>query len=283
MTGNLSDRALEREARRLFPKLDRDRGFLLPASSVAVRGGRVEVFTSRNGYRRPVDHVETSIFEALRQRDWICRASRGWRLSDVGRSWLRRQDATAQPFVEQHQERKSSQRDVSGVSRPVVINEAESPLDWLRSRKSLDGRPLLSDQQYQAGEKLRAEFTRAKLTPKVTSNWDSVASSRRSRRGVWDEGGSLSDSAIAARQRFQSALAAVGPDLAGILIDVCCLLHGLETAERNRGWPRRSGKTILQIALSSLARHYGYEKRSGDTRLLHWGSDDYRPGLDQWE
>ena len=66
-----------------------------------------------------------------------------------------------------------------------------------------------------------------------------------------------------------------------MLIDVCCHLKGLEEAERAAGWPQRSAKIVLQLALTSLARHYGLETaphaggKSGVVR--HWGSGDYRP------
>lgn len=92
---------------------------------------------------------------------------------------------------------------------------------------------------------------------------------------------------LAARERVRRALAAVGPDLAGILIDVCCCLKGLESAERDGGWPKRSGKVVLQIALRQLAQHYGLtpppQSRAQDraARINHWGAAGYRPHVDK--
>ena len=68
----------------------------------------------------------------------------------------------------------------------------------------------------------------------------------------------FTEAAIAARQRVRHALDAVGPEFTGLLLDVCCFLKRLEDVERERRWPPRSAKVVLQLGLASLARHYGY-------------------------
>jgi hypothetical protein len=156
-------------------------------------------------------------------------------------------------------------------------------LAWFRRASGRDGAPLISEEEFLAGERLRADFWFAGMTPRVTSRWDAAASAggRRSAPGAGVE---LSDSVIAAQTRVRTARAAVGPELAGVLIDVCCHLKGIEEAERNAGWPQRSGKVVLRLALAALARHYGIKPvaaSGGPARVRHWGSDDYKPHLDE--
>jgi Domain of unknown function (DUF6456) len=218
------------------------------------------------------------------RRDWLKRRGQDLGLSEPGWAWLRRDAGSDDPFRQQHQIRAKCLRQVEGVPRQVTVNETESPLGWLRSRKDRNGRPLISDAQYGAGERLRADYWFARRSQRVTSNWTTPAPSDRSRRAAPSDAASLRDDVIAAKERVARALNAVGPELSGVLIDVCCELKGLEEAEKSEGWPQRAGKVVLQIALTRLARHYGIEAADRPVRrpIRHWGSEGYRPSLDAW-
>lgn len=194
----------------------------------------------------------------------------GWRLSAKGRDAVRRLTSAGDEHAH------------VAVSGPLQKLD-ESPLAWLRQRRGKDGAALISEAQFMAGERLRADFTFAHLGPRVTANWDAALGASAGRRSGPGGGAEMSDQVLAARERIARALKAVGPELAGILLDVCCFLKGIEDAERSVGWPQRSGKVVLQLALSALARHYGIEPARAEgaapRRPLHWGAADYRPSI----
>ncbi len=161
----------------------------------------------------------------------------------------------------------------------------EGALAWLRRRRDKDGQPLVSEPQFAAGERLAADFWHGQLHPRVTANWSASAAGRRMRRAAPGAGVDLKDNVVAARTRVHRALSTVGPELAGILIDVCCHDIGLEPAGHMQGWPPRAAKVVLQLALTRLARHYGLlapQPHRGTHRLRQWGEEDYRPTLDAW-
>lgn len=163
----------------------------------------------------------------------------------------------------------------------VVVDENESPLAWLARRRGRDGRVMIEPHQLQAGERLRAEFTRAHLMPRTTSNWSNPVPSGRRPSGHQES--FLVDAVIAARQHVRHALNAVGPEFSGLLVDVCCFLKRLDVAERERGWPTRSAKIVLQLALERLARHYGYAARTSGRTHPHvrtWLADDAKFSVD---
>jgi hypothetical protein len=160
----------------------------------------------------------------------------------------------------------------AGVEQ-VMVNDSESPLAWLARRRGRDGRAMIDPAQFLAGERLRADFTRAHLTPRVTSSWSGIGRTR----GVSGGAGDMTDVVIASRQRVRQALDACGPEFAGLLLDVCCFLRGLEDVERERGWPARSAKVVLQLALDRLARHYGLRREAqgrAQADIRTWLADD---------
>lgn len=232
---------------------------------------------SERGINIPAETVRTWLADGLIEED-----GQNYVLADAGKSWIKRRLCAGDEFAAQHQERKVRILNFGGIRRSTIVNDTESPLGWLATRKDKTGKPMLEAYQVEAGERLRADYQFAGLTSKVTSSWNPAASSNSN--GGANDAATHQDNVMAARQRVVRAVAAVGPELAGILVDVCCHLKGLEDAEKNEGWPQRSGKVILQLALTKLARHYGLvseEKISCNLRrkLTHWGADDYRPRM----
>lgn len=128
--------------------------------------------------------------------------------------------------------------------RTVTVNIRESPLGWLAARGLIDAR------QNEAGERLRADYETAQLGPRVTMRWDGAP--------VHGGGQNLdsTNAQIAAKRRFDAATSALGSGLADVAWRVICAGEGVPAAERGLGWPARSGRLVLTLALDRLADHY---------------------------
>ncbi|MBP0615647.1 DUF6456 domain-containing protein [Jiella mangrovi] len=158
------------------------------------------------------------------------------------------------------------------------FNEDETPLTRLATRRGRGGEPFLAPAEAMAGERIRADFTRGQMTPSLGQRWDAMP--RAPRHGGSND---LSDTAIDARRRVAEACEAVGPELSGLILDVCCFLKGLESVERERQWPARSAKLLLKTGLAILARHYGFDRQGGsrEGRIRRWRApkeEGDRPG-----
>jgi hypothetical protein len=143
----------------------------------------------------------------------------------------------------------------SGVASPgvrpvrsVTINLAESPLGWLFARG------FVSQRQFDAGERLRFDWERSQLPPRVTMAWDCAPIARG--RGGSAPKPDLTGAQIDARRRFEAAVDAAGPGLSDILWRVVCAGDGMREAESALGWPARAGKLVLIFALDRVADHY---------------------------
>lgn len=133
-------------------------------------------------------------------------------------------------------------------TRSVTVNLAESPLGWLFARGHVNRR------QMEAGERLRFDWERGQLAPRVTMSWDAAPIARC--RGGSSPGVDLTGSQIDAKKRFQAAVAAAGPGLSDILWRVVCGGEGMRDAETALGWPARAGKLVLSLALDRVADYY---------------------------
>lgn len=242
----------------------------------AAAAGRVVIETARGSAA-----IAAGALEAMASRGLIGREDAAVVLTDAGRAWLKRMTAGDEPFGAQHRELERASIETPAGWRTVTVNRAESPLGKLAGRLGKDGRPFLAEGEFQAGERLRADYTQGQIMPRLGANWQAaVASGRRS--GGTHGAVELTHAALAARQRVERAIEAVGPELGGLLLDICCFLKGLEQVERERGWPVRSAKVMFKAGLGVLHRHYSPASRRKDRHgatILHWGADDYRPEM----
>lgn len=166
----------------------------------------------------------------------------------------REQGGEVEPFRGQHLDVVRSRE----AGEPPLRDAGESPLAWMARRRDRDGRPMIDPVEYEAGERLRRDITQALMLPKMGTDWTAP----RVDGGGARDPASGSDSAVAARQRVRSALAAVGSDLSDLLLDLCGFLKGLERIEAERRWPARSAKVVARIALGRLAEHYGLQREA---------------------
>lgn len=183
--------------------------------------------------------------------------------------------ATPEPdFARPHRDLQETTASVDGEAARVTRNLSESPLSALERLKGRAGETYFPREALAAGERLHADFTRGQLQPQITMRFEPrLGTSVKGGRGAVAD---LSDTAIAARLRVNRALAALGPELSGVALDICCFMKGLETVERERQWPPRSAKLMLKTALMALHRHYTPPTRR-ETR--HWGEEGFRPEL----
>lgn len=171
--------------------------------------------------------------------------------TDEAKSFLERYNSLNDPFLDQHRSIDRLQCGNGNAATTLTRNIEESPLSSLYRRKTKNGVPFLTDEEFHAGERLRRDFTFGALMPSVTMHWQESSGCKQN--GVATD---INDETLAARQRVNKALSAVGTDLGSVLIDVCCFLKGMERLEKERQWPVRSAKVVLKTALIALDRHY---------------------------
>ena len=279
----LSEKALLREAKIIARRLHKQQAWLENLSGSHEKHKWV-VVSAKTRRKSSLNSLSRKVVSAIKARHWLKADATGClRLTANGTNCLLG-TAASDGFVAQHQRQTTRViKDPQGLMVSVKSNETESPLGWMRARKDKTGKPLINQLQFEAGEKIRRDFTMAHMSARVTASWDfsQPAGKGKSPRG---EGAmEISERALAAKQRLFRALDFLGPEMSGIVFEVCCLASGLEAAERQLNWPRRSAKLVLQIALGKLSEHYGFvhpaDQPPRNAIIQHWGREGYRPDI----
>jgi hypothetical protein len=239
----LAEAEIAREARRVLRRLAAPRMALFKRQGdYAVARGRPSAAASRLS-------LGEDFAAAFLSAGWIMPdGPERFLLSAEGRAFLVRSFGGEDRFAEQHREMQTQSLGEEEGGRAVKVNLAESPLARLKSRELVDA------VRFAAGERLRRDFTLGQLTPRMGVDYSAPIAAGGA-RGTGAE--TLSDIALAARQRLSRAMAAMGPGLSDLAFDVCCDLQALERAEARRGWSRHAGRVVLLLALERLAAHYG--------------------------
>jgi hypothetical protein len=193
------------------------------------------------------------------------------------RAFIRRYlAAREEAFLDQHRMIEIAAVVEEEQVTPVRVNAAESPLALLARLRDKAGGAWFPDDAVSAGARLARDFHYAALQPRITQSYEPRIATLRGAAPT--AGAELKDSVMAARLRVASAVEAMGPELAGVALDVCCFEKGLETVERERRWPARSAKLMLKTALLQLHRHY-HPAPQPERRAHAWGAEGYRPDI----
>ena len=143
------------------------------------------LLVSIRGQRRQMV-VSNVVLKQVQSRDLVILAKDTCSITQSGQAHLRRCQhlgATENRFAEQHRQMVAETVVLDGQRHAVRRNLNESPLSRLRQRRARDGSPFISDAAFCAGERLRADFTRAQMMPSVTSNWTAAMGGGQRRDG----------------------------------------------------------------------------------------------------
>ncbi len=220
------------------------------ASLREMAPGRYALRTGPDLRRRPAMILDDAAFARLAEAPGLRPApGGGWRL-------VRSAPSAPSPAPAGRPSLIEGRRTVVGPDgrrSSLAVNLGESPIAWLARRRDGAGRTWLTPAEIAAAEMLREDFVLAGTVGRLTMAWDAGPRARGGR----GPGQEPAERARAAKDRIARALGAAGPGLREMLERVCLAGSALEAAERGLGLPRRSGKTVLKLALQRLAAHYG--------------------------
>ncbi len=215
------------------------------------------VFADGDRRRRPLARLSAADVRRLEADGAIMAQGRDeFVLSQAGRAMLRRRsDDGHSAYLSQHAQiearlvidREGDERVVRGVARSNVLSKLAA--------LNAHGKAWLSAAELQAAQVLRSDWEAAQAGLTRGSDWSAPPIGGGSRGA-----GNAQERAMAARcdsrRRVADALEALAPPLRRIVERVCLFEDGLEAIERGEGWPSRSAKLPLKLALAQLAQSF---------------------------
>lgn len=237
--------------------------------------GEAKCLMSRPG--RPAETFAESVLRSAVKRGLVLARDNRIFVTTEARSFLRRYlAAREEAFLDQHRTVEIAEIRHGDSVEHVRVNGTSSPLSSLARLRDSAGAAWFPGDALSAGERLSRDFLFANLQPKITPSYEPRLGNRTG--AAPGAGVEMKDSVVAARMRVSRAVEALGPELSGVALDICCFEKGLELVERERQWPARSAKLMLKTALLQLHRHY--HPAPAPTRKTHaWGADGFRPEI----
>jgi hypothetical protein len=134
--------------------------------------------------------------------------------------------------------------------------ESQLPLDRHKNRNELDPTNAWRNLMlWEAAERLRRDFEASGMAPKICGSFQPRVTGGKQN---WD-----SDHQVDARKRYKAAMNGVGQTLRPILFWTAIAGESANDWARRNGMLPQAGITILRMALSELAHHFGIIKLPG--------------------
>lgn len=256
----IDDVALKHESKVILQELSNEGSVLAFAKDMEKA---VVVREMPDGSTRRSAIVDRCVAQAMALQDWIScnapgRISR-YQITPTGRTELARLMAldsnSATGLAGASTTTVGDTEDIGhqASQKRVRFTTQENPIAVLARRRDKGGQPFLKPELVAASERLREDFELSQIGTAITQNWDRFLTA-----GTYNGRSGANSSARShdAHQRFTNALESLGEGLSEIALRCCCHQEGMVTIEKRLGWPARSGKVVLRIALIKLREHY---------------------------
>lgn len=235
------------EIERALERLARPQAVLAPCGKKGFG-----VFAKGDRRRRPAARLSAEDVRRLEAEGALAAQAGVYVLSEAGRARVARNAACEEEaYLVQHGAivpRVAMNRD--GRVRAVRGLDPAPGLRRIAALTDAHGAPWFCEAELAAARALRSDWERAQLGLVRGSDWRAPPKGAGPRADAEER---AMAARCDARRRFEDALRRLAPGLRVLVERVCLHDEGLEAVERRSGWPPRSAKVALKLALAQLA------------------------------